>query len=83
MRLLALNKYLKYFLKPAGCNNVTSLGEDELVEILDRAKPIKYHWTLLMANYDPSACMIMEYSQYLERLKASTNIEKALRGLDD
>ena len=77
-RLKELNKYLKYFPVPTGRTTVTSLQDDELVEILDRAKPIKYQQALLTANYDPYSKTLEQYAQYLERLEASAKIEAAL-----
>ena len=52
-RLYEMNKYLQYFPIPAGREEVTSLEDDELLEIIDRAKPMEYQQALLAANYDP------------------------------
>ena len=59
---------------------VTSLQDDELVETLDRAKPIKYQQALLTANYDPYSKTLEQCAQYLERLEASAKIEAPLTG---
>ena len=45
-RLYEMNKYLQYFPIPAGRDEVTSLEDDELLEIIDRAKPMEYQQAL-------------------------------------
>ena len=54
------------------------LKDDELVEILDRAKPLEYQQELLAANYDPYAKTFAEFSQYLLNLEQRAAIAKAL-----
>ena len=51
-RLIEQNEFLKYFPAPAG-KSVSKLTEEELVEIVDRAKPVEYHCDVLANNYDP------------------------------
>ena len=49
-----MNRYLvKYFPIPAGCNAVIVFEEDELIDIINQAKPIRYQQALLENNYDP------------------------------
>jgi hypothetical protein len=52
-QLLELNKYLEHFPVLEGRNTVEALSDNELVEILDCAKPLAYQQVLLRANYDP------------------------------
>ena len=77
-RLIELNRYLKFFPVPENKKTVASLPDDELIEILDKAKPVQYQQALLTSNYDPYSKSMEEYSQYIERLEASAKIEKAL-----
>ena len=77
-RLMEMNRYLKYFIIPNGRNTVSVLEEDELLEIVDRAKPIQYQQALLTSNYDPYSKTLGEYTQYLDKLEASVKIQKAL-----
>ena len=77
-RLLELNKYLKYFPIPTGRSTVEVLKDDELVEILDSAKPLEYQQELLVANYDPYAKSFAELSCYLLNLEQQAAIAKAL-----
>ena len=58
---------------------VTSFPDDELIDILDKAKPVQYQLALLTSNYDPYSKSMEEQSQYIERLEASAKIGKALR----
>ena len=78
-RLNELNRCLKYFPIPAGRVAANSFDEDELAEIIDRSKPIQYQQALLMSNYDPYSKSLPEHSQHLERLEASSKIEKVLQ----
>jgi len=57
-----------------------SLPEDELVEIMDRAKPIEWQRELLTADYDPYDHGLEEFCQYLEKLEARARIDRALKG---
>ena len=63
---------------PKLLGQVTSLEDDELLEIIDRAKPMEYQQALLAANYDPYSQSVNDYITYLERLEASAKIAKAL-----
>ena len=56
---------------------MTSLEEDELVEIVDQVKLLKCHQASLMTNCDPSERSLAECSQHLERLEASAEIKRA------
>jgi len=77
-RLVEQNEFLKYFPPPNGKNAVSKLTEEELVEILDRAKPVEYHCDVLSNNYDPYQKTLQEYTEYLERLETKHNIQKAM-----
>ena len=78
VRLLELNRYLKYFPVPENKKTITCLLDDKLIEIIDKAKPVPYQQALLMSNYDPYCKSMEEYSQYLEKLEASAKIDKVL-----
>ena len=73
-----LNKYLKYFPVPLGKRNVQSLPEDNLIEIIDNAKPLEYHQQMLQNNYNPYSKSVEEFVQYIERMEVSTKIGTAL-----
>ena len=77
-RLKQLNKYLKYFPVPPGKRSVQSLPEDNLIEIIDNAKPLEYHQQMLQNNYDPYGKSLEEFVQYIERLEVSAKIGSAL-----
>ena len=77
-RLVEMNKYLKYFPVPPKKESVSSLDEEELVEILDRAKPVEYHMDVLAADYDPYSKSFQEYVEYIERLETKHAIRKKL-----
>ena len=79
-RLLEMNKYLKYFPVPPNKSAVSSLDAEELVEILDRAKPIEYHMDVLTAGYDPYSKSFEEYVEYIERLETKHALSKRLEG---
>jgi hypothetical protein len=74
------NNFLKYFPIPnEGEGACESLQDDELVEIVDRAKRVEWQRDLLTANIDPYALTLDEYYRYLEKLEVKHNIDKALR----
>ena len=78
VRLLELNRYLKYFPVLENKKTVTCLPDNKLIEIIDKAKPVPYQQALLTSNYDPYCKSMEEYSQYLEKLEASAKIDKVL-----
>jgi len=77
-RLIEVNNYLIYFPPPEGKKSVSKLTEDELVEIMDRAKPVEYQLDVLTSNYDPYSKTLLEYTEYLERLETKHSIQKAI-----
>ena len=79
-RIEELNRYLPYFPLAPGKRKNSKLEDDEILEIVDRAKPIQYQQALLVSNYDPYSKSLQEYSEYLERLEASAKIDKILNG---
>ena len=81
-RLMEQNEFLKYFPTPTG-KSVPKLTEEELVEIVDRAKPVEYHCDVLANNYDPYQKTLQEYTEYLERLEVKHNIQKAMAKRDN
>ena len=52
-RLKQLNNYLKYFPIPPQKGEVKPLSEDDLMEIIDNAKPLEYNQAMLQNNYYP------------------------------
>ena len=78
VRLLELNRYLKYFPVLENKKTITCLPDNKLIEIIDKAKPVPYQQALLTSNYDPYCKSMEEYSQYLEKLEASAKIDKVL-----
>jgi hypothetical protein len=77
--LLRQNNYLRYFPVPEDRESVESLPEDELVEILDRAKRIEWQRDILTANIDPYGMTLEQYYKYLEKLEAKHGLDRALR----
>ena len=77
-RLNEQNEFLKYFPPPPGKRSVSPLTEEELVEIVDRAKPVEYHCDVLANNYDPYQKTLQEFTEYLERLETKKNIQQAM-----
>ena len=73
------NNFLKYFPVPDDREKCDILPDDELVEIVDRAKRVEWQRDLLTANIDPYALSLEEYYRYLEKLEVKHNIDKALR----
>ena len=77
-RLLEMNEYLKFFPVPKGKNGVSTLTEEELVEIMDHAKPVEYQLDILTADYDPYSKSLQEFVEYLERLETKATLRKSL-----
>ena len=79
-RLKQLNKYLKYFPVPPQKEKVASLTDDDLIEIIDNAKPFEYNEAMLKNNYDPYDKNLEEFSQYMERLEQAEKFKDKLSG---
>ena len=77
-RLKQLNKYLSYFPIPPGKTEVEPLPEDQLIEIIDNAKPLEYHQQMLQANFNPFEKSLEEFGQFIERLEASAKISTVI-----
>ena len=73
------NNFLRYFPVPDDREKCDVLPDDELVEIVDRAKRVEWQRDLLTANIDPYALTLEEYYRYLEKLEVKHNIDQALR----
>ena len=69
-RLRELNSFLPYL--PDG----QRLEDDEIVEIIDRAKPDDWHIAMLSANIDPSNMDLDMALEYYERLEIMDAIKK-------
>ena len=77
--LLRQNNYLRYFPIPDDRESCDPLPEDEIVEIIDRAKRIEWQRDLLSANIDPYSMSLDQYSQYLEKLEVKHEMDRAMR----
>ena len=71
------NDMLKYFPydETRGVRPRT-LSDDELADILNRAKPIRWHLDMLGSNIDPYDFNFNDFKDYLERLEVRDNIER-------
>ena len=79
-RLKKMNSYLPYF----PCSDVqerpTGLAEDEVIDILDAAKPIDWHVTMLSQGKRPEEFVKPEdLVEYLKQLYSAEKISKALK----
>ena len=77
-RLKQLNKYLKYFPIPPQNKHVHPLSDNELMEIIDNAKPLEYNQYMLQSNYDPYDKSLEEFCQYLASLELSMKFTAAV-----
>ena len=77
-RLKQLNKYLKYFPIPPQNEHVHPLSDNELMEIIDNAKPLEYNQYMLQSNYDPYNKSLEEFCQYLASLELSMTFTAAV-----
>jgi hypothetical protein len=82
-RLVEQNEFLKYFPTPTNKKSVSKLMEEELVEMVDKAKPVDYHCDVLANNYDPHQKTLQEYTEYLERLEVKHSIQCAMAKRDN
>jgi hypothetical protein len=78
-QLLEMNSHLNYFPVSSHLTSVEKLPDDELVEILDRAKPAEWQRDVLTTNIDPYDMDLDAKCRYLEKLEAKHAIDKALR----
>jgi transposase InsO family protein len=80
-RLIDLNSYFPYFPtddpEDEGLIKHAGLPIDELNDILDRAKPLTWHLTMLESNLDVQNMSWDEILEYYERLELSDAIKKA------
>ncbi len=73
------NQFLRYFPVPDGRESSDMIPDDELVDIVDRAKRIEWQRDLLVANIDPYSLTLDEYYRYLEKLKVKHALDKSLK----
>ena len=80
-RLMELNKYFPYFpVDDPDSDGLTphkGLPDDELNDILDRAKPLTWHLTMLESNLDVQSMSWDEILDYYKKLELSDAIKKA------
>ena len=73
------NNFLRYFPIPTDRTQCDVIPDDELVEIIDRAKRVEWQRDLLTANIDPYTLTLDEYYRYLEKLEVKHQIDQTLR----
>ena len=77
--LKKINSYLLYFPYKDGMGTFKTLEEDELIDIIDKAKKNKWHITMLSQGKRPDDYpMAEEYMEYLKQLYAADKISKLL-----
>ena len=74
-RLKQLNSYLPYFPKKADGTKREPLDEDQLIDILNRAKPNDWHATMLGADIDPYSMTWDRMVAYFERLEMRESLK--------
>ena len=80
-RLKELNRYLPYFPYRDGQAPPDTLPEDEIMDILDRAKKIDWHVTMLSQGRRPESFEDAEsLVEYLKQLYAADKLAKAISG---
>lgn len=77
--LLRQNNMLRYFPIPDDRDECEVFSDDELVEIVDRAKRVEWQRDLLTANIDPYSMKLDEYYKYLEKLEQKYEMDEHLR----
>ena len=77
--LRQMNQFLRFFPVPPQKKKVKSLPDDQLIEIIDNAKPLEYHQQMLQNNYDPFDKSLEAFAQYIERLETSAKIGNTLK----
>ena len=73
------NNFLRYFPIPTDRDKCEMIPDDELVDIVDRAKKVEWQRDLLTANIDPYTMTLDEYYRYLEKLEMKHQINQSLR----
>ena len=74
-RLKQLNSYLPYFPKKHDGTKREPLDEDQLIDILNRAKPNDWHATMLGADIDPYSMTWDRMVAYFERLEMRESLK--------
>ena len=77
--LLRQNRMLAHFPIPEDKTECEPFDDNELVEILDRAKRIEWQRDLLTSNIDPFSMSLDNYYKYLEKLEAKHVFDDAMR----
>lgn len=75
-RLRRLNDYLAYFPKRPNGNPSTKLPEDELVAIMNHAKPDDWTMAALASNIDPDTMMWDNLVEYFLQLELRSQLQK-------
>lgn len=71
------NDMLKYFPYDKTQRKPKPLPDDELADILNRAKPVRWHLDMLGANIDPYSFSYDDFQDYLERLEVKDSLDRA------
>ena len=84
-RLMELNKYFPHFPVDEwndGLVMQTSLPDDEINDILDRAKPIEWQLTMLKSNLDVQNMSWEQIMEYYEKLELSEKLQNKHKDQD-
>ena len=79
LRLKQMNKYLQFFPVPPKKTTVTPLQEEDLIEIIDNAKPIEYNQLMLQNGYDPYDKTLEQFTTHMDHLELSLKFTKTLK----
>ena len=79
-RLKRLNTYLPYFPRKPDGTKRQSLDEEQMVDILNRAKPNEWHEAMLDADIDPYKMTWDKMVQYFLNLEVMTAIKTKNKG---
>lgn len=76
--LFEYNQYLEFFpYDEKKEHRPKPMPNDELADILNRAKPVRWHLDMLGANIDPYDFEFDAFQDYLERLEIKDSLERA------
>ncbi len=68
---------MPYFPKHPDGRDHEKLPDDELIDIINCAKPVKWQLSMLKANIDPYGLTWEDAIQYFERLELAAQLQEA------